>query len=157
MQIMKISVKMMNKLQPIARFLYPIDKYLTHYLFILRIFPIIMMIYIHGWSKITAGYEKWNRLGSALTDFIGLEFMNVFFGFMAAFSEPIGMFMVLVGLFTRPAALLLSFTMFVASVNHIVDGEFPELAILYLLIMLVLFICGPGKLSLDYHYFSKKE
>ena len=72
-------------------------------------------------------------------------------------SESAVMIFVVVGLFTRPAALLLLFTMFVASVNHIVDGEFPELAILYLLIMLVLFICGPGKLSLDYHYFSKKE
>ena len=38
-----------------------------------------MMIYNHGWSKITAGYEKWERLGTALTDFIGLEYLNVFF------------------------------------------------------------------------------
>jgi len=157
MQIMKISVKMMNKLQPIARFLYPIDKYLTHSLLILRIFPSIMMIYKHGWSKITAGYEKWNRLGSALTDFIGLEFMNVFFGFMAALSESIGMVFVLIGLFTRPAAFLLLCTMFVATINHLVDGKFPELAIMYFIVMLVLFICGPGKLSLDYHYFSKKD
>jgi len=147
----------MKRIDPITSYLYPNNLYLSHSLLVLRFIPSIMMIYNHGWSKITAGYEKWERLGAALTDFIGLEFLNVFFGFMAALSESVGMIFLVVGLFTRPAALLLSFTMFVASVNHIVDGEFPELAILYLLIMLVLFICGPGKLSLDYHYFSKKE
>jgi len=147
----------MKKIEPITSYLYPNNLYLSYSLLILRFIPSIMMIYNHGWSKITAGYEKWERLGTALTDFIGLEYLNVFFGFMAALSESAVMIFVVVGLFTRPATLLLLFTMFVASVNHIVDGEFPELAILYLLIMLVLFICGPGKLSLDYHYFSKKE
>ena len=147
----------MKKIKPITSYLYPNNLYLSHSLLILRFIPSIMMIYNHGWSKITAGYEKWDRLGAALTDFIGLEYLNVFFGFMAALSESAVMIFVVVGLFTRPATLLLLFTMFVASVNHIVDGEFPELAILYLLIMLVLFICGPGKFSLDYHYFSKKE
>ena len=76
---------------------------------------------------------------------------------MAALSESIGMIFVLLGLFMRPAAFLLLFTMFVASINHLVDGTFPELAIMYFIVMLVLFICGPGKLSLDYYYFSKKD
>ena len=147
----------MSRIKPIKIYLYPRDLYISHSLLILRLVTSIMMIYNHGWSKILAGQEKWNRLGAALTDFIGLEFMNVSFGFMAAFSESIGMFMVLVGLFMRPAAFLLLFTMFVASVNHIIDGKFPELAMMYFVIMLVLFICGPGKFSLDYHYFSKKD
>ena len=157
MQIMKISVKTMNRFDPIIRYLYPKNQYVPHSLLILRIFPSIMMIYNHGWNKIIAGHEKWDRLGSALTDFIGLEFMNVFFGFMAALSESVGMIFVLFGLFTRPATFLLLFTMFVASVNHFVDGKFSELAIMYFIIMLVLFICGPGKLSLDYYFFSKKD
>tara|TARA_B100000676_G_scaffold40730_1_gene38680 strand:+ start:38471 stop:38821 length:351 start_codon:yes stop_codon:yes gene_type:complete len=116
-----------------------------------------MMIYKHGWNKIIAGYEKWNSLGSALTDFIGLEFLNTFFGFMASLSESVGMVFVILGLFTRPAAFLLLFTMLVASVNHIVDGKFPELALMYFFVMLVLSISGPGKISLDYHLFSKKN
>ena len=116
-----------------------------------------MMIINHGWNKILAGQEKWNRLGTALTDFIGIEFMSVFFGFMAAFSESIGMVMVIFGFFTRPAAFLLLFTMFVASMNHLVDGKFPELAIMYLIVMLALLISGPGKFSLDYKFFSQKN
>ena len=77
---------------------------------------------------------------------------------MASLSESVGMVFVIVGLFTRPAAFLLLFTMLVASVNHIVDGKFPELALMYFFVMLVLsIISGPGKISLDYHLFSKKN
>ena len=144
-----------NKL--IVKNLYPKDLYVSYSLLILRVIASVMMIINHGWNKILAGQEKWNRLGTALTDFIGIDFMSVFFGFMAAFSESIGMVMVIFGIFTRPAAFLLLFTMFVASMNHLVDGKFPELAIMYLIVMLVLLISGPGKFSLDYKFFSQKN
>ena len=147
----------MSRIKLIVNNLYPNDLYVSYSLLILRVIASVMMIINHGWNKILAGQEKWNRLGTALTDFIGIEFMSVFFGFMAAFSESIGMFMVICGIFTRPAAFLLLFTMFVASMNHLVDGKFPELAIMYLIVMLVLLISGPGKFSLDYKFFSQKN
>ena len=147
----------MSRIKLIVNNLYPKDLYVSYSLLILRVIASVMMIINHGWNKILAGQEKWNRLGTALTDFIGIEFMSVFFGFMAAFSESIGMVMVIFGIFTRPAAFLLLFTMFVASMNHLVDGEFPELAIMYLIVMLVLLISGPGKFSLDYKFFSHKN
>lgn len=147
----------MSRIKLIVNNLYPKDLYVSYSLLILRVIASVMMIINHGWNKILAGQEKWNRLGTALTDFIGIEFMSVFFGFMAAFSESIGMVMVIFGIFTRPAAFLLLFTMFVASMNHLVDGEFPELAIMYLIVMLVLLISGPGKFSLDYKFFSQKN
>ena len=147
----------MSRIKLIVKYLYPKDLYVSFSLLILRLVTSIMMIVNHGWNKILAGQEKWNRLGIALTEFIGIEFMNVFFGFMAAFSESIGMVMVIFGIFTRPAAFLLLFTMFVASMNHLVDGKFPELAIMYLIVMLVLLISGPGKFSLDYKFFSQKN
>ena len=147
----------MSKIKLIVNNLYPKDLYVSYSLLILRVIASLMMIINHGWNKILAGQEKWNRLGTALTDFIGIDFMSVFFGFMAAFSESIGMVMVIFGIFTRPAAFLLLFTMFVASMNHLVDGEFPELAIMYLIVMLVLLISGPGKFSLDYKFFSQKN
>ena len=114
-----------------------------------------MMVYNHGWSKITADPEKWNRLGHALTDIIGLEFLSTFFGFMAAFSESVCALLIIIGLFTHPASILLFFTMFVASMNHIMDSEMPELAIMYCLLSLVLILSGPGKFSLDQKFFSK--
>jgi len=147
----------MSRIKLIVNNLYPNDLYVSYSLLILRVIASVMMIINHGWNKILAGQEKWNRLGTALTDFIGIDFMSVFFGFMAAFSESIGMVMVIFGIFTRPAAFLLLFTMFVASMNHLVDGKFPELAIMYLIVMLVLLISGPGKFSLDYKFFSQKN
>ena len=147
----------MSRIKLIVNNLYPKDLYVSYSLLILRVIASVMMIINHGWNKILAGQEKWNRLGTALTDFIGIDFMSGFFGFMASFSESIGMVMVIFGIFTRPAAFLLLFTMFVASMNHLVDGKFPELAIMYLIVMLVLLISGPGKFSLDYKFFSQKN
>ena len=124
-------------------------------LLLLRIIGGLMMVYNHGWSKITADPEKWNRLGHALTDIIGFEFLSTFFGFMAAFSESVCALLIVIGLFTIPASILLSFTMFVAIMNHIIDNEMPELAIMYCLLSLVLIVSGPGNYSLDQKWFSK--
>ena len=129
--------------------------YHSYGLLLLRIIGGSMMVYNHGWGKITAGPEKWNRLGHALTDIIGFEFLSTFFGFMAAFSESVCALLIIIGLFTRPASILLFFTMFVAIMNHIMDSEMPELAIMYCLLSLVLILSGPGKLSLDQIWFSK--
>jgi len=129
--------------------------YHSYGLLLLRIIGGSMMVYNHGWGKITAGPEKWNRLGHALTDIIGFEFLSTFFGFMAAFSESVCALLIVIGLFTRPALILLFFTMFVAIMNHIMDSEMPELAIMYCLLSLVLILSGPGKLSLDQIWFSK--
>ena len=129
--------------------------YHSYGLLLLRIIGGSMMVYNHGWGKITAGPEKWNRLGHALTDIIGFEFLSTFFGFMAAFSESVCALLIVIGLFTIPASILLSFTMFVASLNHIMDSEMPELAIMYCLSSLVLILSGPGKFSLDQKWFSK--
>ena len=131
--------------------------YHSYGLLLLRIIGGSMMVYNHGWGKITAGPEKWNRLGHALTDIIGFEFLSTFFGFMAAFSESVCALLIIIGLFTRPASILLFFTMFVAMMNHIMDSEMPELAIMYCLLSLVLILSGPGKFSLDQMWFSKQK
>ena len=128
--------------------------YHSYGLLLLRIIGGSMMVYNHGWGKITAGPEKWNRLGHALTDIIGFEFLSTFFGFMAAFSESVCALLIVIGLFTIQASILLSFTMFVAIMNHIIDNEMPELAIMYFAVTLALILIGPGKFSLDHKYFS---
>ena len=131
------------------------SSYHSYGLLLLRIIGGSMMVYNHGWGKITAGPEKWNRLGNALTDIIGFEYLSTFFGFMAAFSESVCALLIVIGLFTIPASILLFFTMFVAIMNHIIDNEMPELAIMYCLLSLVLILSGPGKFSLDQKWFSK--
>jgi len=56
-------------------------------LLIIRLFTGFLMFYLHGWSKLIAGPERWQKLGTALTDVFGLDFLALPFGFLASFSE----------------------------------------------------------------------
>ena len=119
-------------------------------LLILRI-GIGIMFMLHGWPKISGGTEKWNALGGSMESF-GIDFFPGFWGFMAAFAEFFGGLLLLVGLFFRPVALLLFFTMLVATAKHLSGGDdfggyshALESGILFL----SLFFIGPGKYSLD--------
>ena len=116
------------------------------------------MCYYHGWSKITAGISRWEKIGNVMTDFIGLDFLSIPLGFMASFSESIASLLIMVGLFTRPSAILLAITMFVASAKNItgkgIDGS--ELSLIYLLISIIILMNGAGKLSLDRLLFNNK-
>ena len=124
-------------------------------LFVVRVVFGLLMFINHGIFKITAGTEKWKKLGSVVTDIIGFEFLNIFFGFMAAFSESICAIFIVLGLFNRPASILLFVTMVIASMKHFIDGSLPELAMLYCIFCLGLILSGPGRYSLDYMIFWK--
>ncbi len=96
--------------------------------------------------KERAFFEKW----------FGQELhfpMPVTMAFLAKGAELTGGFFVLLGLFTRPAALLIAFTMTVATLtanlgeNWVIDGGFT---ISYTIFALVLFTEGSGKYGLDY-------
>ena len=111
-----------------------------------------LMFFNHGYSKLIGGINRWERLGSALTDFIGLSFLQTFFGLMAALSESLFSLFIVLGLLTRLSSTLLFITMFVASANHLIDNELPEMAILYASFCILLLVSGPGKYSLDKHF-----
>tara|TARA_B110000014_G_C20096884_1_gene575062 strand:+ start:556 stop:993 length:438 start_codon:yes stop_codon:yes gene_type:complete len=122
---------------------------------ILRALTGLIMFLNHGIGKITSGVARWDRLGHALTDLIGFEFTSVIFGFMASFSESVGALLIVAGLFTRVSSLLLFSTMVVASLKHIMEGDFSELAFIYALVSMVIMITGPGRHSADYHLGKK--
>jgi putative oxidoreductase len=73
--------------------------------------------------------------------------------FLAKSSELIGGILIFLGLFTRPASLLIAFTMTVATLSANlgddwnIDGGFT---VSYTLFALLLFIKGSGSYSLDY-------
>ena len=127
----------------------------TSYL-ILRFFTGILMCYPHGWSKLMGDNELWDRLGNTLTQWIGLEALNIPLGFMAAFSESIAALLLAFGLLTRPAAFLMGFTMLVAFTKKLSGGvlDGSELAMLYLILSLVIFLKGSGKYSFDCFLFK---
>ena len=123
-----------------------------------RITTGFLMVKLHGWSKLMAGTERWEGLGSTLAEAIGLDFMSIPLGFMASFAESIAAVLIILGLTTRPAAFLLAFTMLVASFKKLEGGlKAAELPLLFLTLSLIILLCGAGKYSLDHRIFGRKK
>lgn len=117
-----------------------------------------VMFVVHGYPKITGGVESWTQLGEAAA-FVGLGFMPAFWGFMAALSEFGGGLCLILGFMTRPAGILMAFTMFVATMMHLGRGDgfnVASHAIEVGIVFLSLALIGPGRFSLDCKLFSKK-
>lgn len=127
-------------------------------LLLARIATGVLMFYLHGWSKLLAGPNRWERLGSTITNFIGLDFLSIPLGFMASFAESIAALLLLIGLFTRPASFLLTFTMLVAVIKKLPDGlKGAELPLLFLTLSLIIMLSGAGKFSIDHYLQNKKN
>ena len=109
----------------------------------------------HGHAKLLGGIDRWYGLGGALTNLIGLESLRTFFGLMASLSESIFALFIVAGLFTRISSSLLGFTMFIATLRHVLDGDLPEMAILYLVFSIFMIVSGPGRYSLDNRLFKR--
>ncbi len=113
------------------------------------------MLAFHGYGKITGGPEAWERIGSNMAE-MGITFAPVFWGFMAAFSEFVGSALIMAGLFFRPAALLLAFTMVVAILRHLsipagepgAGWDGASHALEFFCVYLGLFLTGAGRYAL---------
>ncbi len=127
-----------------------LDKHRDIGLLIVRI-GLGCMFLFHGLPKLFGGPEKWERLGGAMAAF-GITFLPAFWGFMAAISESLGGICLIFGLFLRPACILLTITMLVATVSHLSRGDGvggASHAIEVGIVFLSLILIGPGKYSLD--------
>jgi putative oxidoreductase len=91
---------------------------------------------------------------------LGIDFMPVFWGFMAAFAETFGAVFLILGLFYRPATFMLAFTMFVAMMTHLAKLD-PWNRVGYpmelMFVFIGLFLIGPGRFSLDYMLLGRKN
>jgi len=128
-----------------------LDKYHDLGLLVLRASFGLYMAFGHGLGEITGGPERWAGLGGVMEGIFGISIFPTFWGFMAAVAEFVAALLIVVGVATRPAALLLVLNMTVASLSHItgvIDGG-PEMALLYGLAFLSLLLIGPGKYSID--------
>ena len=114
-------------------------------LLILRIASGGMMLVAHGWGKLLAFSEKSGGFPDPLG--IGSETSTA----MAIFAEVVCALAIILGLFTRVAAMPLVVTMLVAAL--IVHGDDPfqkkEFALVYALPFLTLIFTGAGKYSID--------
>lgn len=127
-----------------------LDKHRDIGLLILRI-GLGCMFLFHGLPKLFGGPERWEKIGGAMGS-IGITFLPAFWGFMAAISEALGGICLITGLFVRPACILLTITMLVATASHLSRGDglkgsahAIEVGIVFLSLILI----GPGKYSLD--------
>ena len=128
-----------------------LDKFRDQGLLLLRVGIGIMFI-SHGYPKMEAGPEMWEKLGGAMGNF-GITFAPTFWGFMAALSETVGGALIVLGLLTRPACILMMFTMIVAAAVHFAKSEGLQgasHAIESGIVFLSLIFIGPGRFSIDH-------
>ena len=116
-------------------------------LLILRIALAAQMLTAHGWGKLMSFSENADKFPDPLH--VG----NTTSAVLAILGEVVCSILLILGLFTRPAAIGSAITMAVAFLlvhGGKLSGEGNgELAFLYLVGFLVILIAGPGRFSLD--------
>ncbi len=109
------------------------------------------MFIFHGLPKLFGGPALWAQLGQAMNH-VGIGFAPTFWGLAAALAEALGGFALILGLGTRLASAALLFTMIIASLLHLANGEGfngASHAIEDGIVFLALLICGAGRHSID--------
>jgi putative oxidoreductase len=120
-------------------------------LLILRI-GLGLIFVAHGYPKIVGGIEKWQMIGTAMSN-LGITFMPAFWGFAAACSEFFGGICFMLGLGMRIAIFFLSCVMMVAFVFHMNNGDpFTVYShpLSLLIVFISLFFMGAGNYSFGY-------
>ena len=110
-----------------------------------------IMFVMHGYPKLMGGPDLWEGVGGAMGH-VGVTFLPVVWGFAAALAETLGGVCLLFGLFFRPVALVLAFTMLIAALSHLGRGDGlkgASHAIEIGVVFLGLAFVGPGKYSMD--------
>src|SRR4030095_3482777 len=111
----------------------------------LRVVPGLSIALSHGLGKLPPS-ERF------ITGVAELGFpAPIVFSWAAGLSETLGGFLMAIGLFTRPAAFFVMFTMSTAFfLRHAADPfQKKELAVLYGTIALAVFLIGSGRYGLD--------
>ncbi|HXI00829.1 MAG TPA: DoxX family protein [Sphingobacteriaceae bacterium] len=83
---------------------------------------------------------------------LGVTFVPVVWGLLAAAEETFGGFLILIGLAFRPACILLTFIMAVAATMHLSNGDGLMIASHAIEVGIVFFglvLLGPGRYSVD--------
>jgi putative oxidoreductase len=128
-----------------------LGKYRNTSLLIIRI-GLGIMFMVHGFPKLAGGPAAWEGLGGSMK-LVHIDFFPVFWGFMAAVAEGIGGLLLILGLFFRPATILLIITMCIAALVHLSNPKEglseASHAIELGVVFLGLLFLGPGKYSVD--------
>ena len=89
-------------------------------LLIIRVGLGIMFIY-HGFPKLIGGIKTWEGIGASMK-YVGIHFLPVVWGLIAAVVETFGGFLLIIGLIFRPVCLLLVINLIVATLSQFGKG-----------------------------------
>lgn len=111
----------------------------------------------HGALKFIRGKEELLWTGQQMAH-LGITFAPLFWGLCAALAELFGGLFLTLGLFTRIAAFFLSFTMLVAIIYHLKNGDsygYVSFPLSQLAVFIGFMIAGASRYSLDKYFFGK--
>jgi putative oxidoreductase len=131
-------------------YLSSLSKYKDFGLLIIRVGIGAMFIY-HGYPKLMGGKDMWTGLGGS-TKYVGITFLPMVWGLLAALTETLGGALLILGLAFRPVCLLLLINMIVAVASHFGKGDGiseASHAIEDAIVFAGLFFIGPGAYSVD--------
>lgn len=114
-------------------------------LLVLRVFAGLSLALAHGWMKLPPSEQFIDGVGN-----LGFPVPGAF-AWAATLAEFAGGILLALGLFTRPAAFFVLFTMGVAAFGQHLRDPFSvkEMALLYGAIALMYLLKGAGRLSVD--------
>lgn len=124
-------------------------------LFVLRVWVGLQMLLLHGLDKL----KHFDQKSSGFIDPFHIGHGTSLA--LSVFAEVVVSVLVILGLFTRGSALVLGINMTVAFVvfhKGVLTGDKNgELALMFLLAYIVLFLAGPGSFSADQALFGKGD
>ncbi len=106
--------------------------------------------WIHGFQRMAGGPKAWQEAGAGM-EHLQLGFFPLAWGFLGACAATVGVLLMILGLYFRPACLLISGTLMVLSfiqvetLGVVRSAHSIELAI----VAVALLFLGPGKYSFD--------
>ncbi len=109
------------------------------------------LIAYYGFPRFVGGPDVWKDVGQAMS-MVGVESLHLFFGLASLMAQSFGGLLLIVGLFTRGIAAMLTVIMAFAIANAFLRGEtVPHLMVMIQLgfSFFALTLIGPGRLSLD--------
>jgi putative oxidoreductase len=109
---------------------------------------------VHGYPKLVGGISSWQWLGSQM-GFLGIHFLPIMWGLIAACVEFFGGALLALGFGTRFISLLLAFQMFIALLYHLNKGDSFAVyshPIALLVVFVGLVITGAGRFSFDMYF-----
>jgi len=126
---------------------------------ILRV-PVGLTLAAHGSQKLFAWFGGYGLTGTGQwMDSIGFH-PGFLMALLAGSAEFFGGLALVLGLLTRPAALVTAFTMLMAITHHFPNGLFLandgfEYALTLLVVTTTLLVQGPGRYSIDHWLLQK--